>query len=175
MKPPLALSRPLVAIDLETTSPKPAEARIVEMTLVTFRPGVDEPEVKTRRFNPGVPIPPEATEVHGITDADVEAEYSFKQFAGKILLMLDGCDLLGFNLRRYDLPVLQAEFGRCGMHLDHTGRLLLDPLVVFHRQEPRDLAGAVRTCGYLWWMLEKAEGIGPEVLDTVRPFYGDRR
>lgn len=144
MTTPFALNRPLVFVDLETTSAKPHEARIVEISLVIFRPGGDGPEVKTRRLNPTVPIPEEATAIHGIRDEDVAAEPMFSQIASSLLLALDHVDLGGFNLRRYDLPVLEAEFNRCGMTLDVTGRLLLDGMAVFHRMEPRDLAGAVR-------------------------------
>lgn len=144
MRPPFPLNRPLVVIDAESTGPSPRQDRLVELSLVIFRPGEDAPGVRTRRFNPGVPIPPEATAVHGITDDDVALEEPFSRRASSLLLALDGCDLAGFGLRRFDLPLLQAEFGRCGMNLDHRGRLLLDALAIFHRMEPRDLAAAHR-------------------------------
>ena len=65
----LALRRPLAVLDLETTGVNAQTDRVVEISILTLRPNGDA-EHYTRRVNPGVPIPPEATAVHGITDPD---------------------------------------------------------------------------------------------------------
>lgn len=145
MMPHLNLTRPLAWIDCETTGVDTDKDRVVELAVQLWPVGVTEaaPAVKVRRFYPECPIPAEATEVHGITDADVEGEARFEQCAGSLLAILDGADLGGYNLRRFDLPILAAEFERCGQPLDLTGRALIDPLVIFHRMEPRDLEAAV--------------------------------
>ena len=140
---PFRLTRPLIFIDCETTGTNVSSDRIVELSLVIFRPGSDEPEVRTRRLNPEIPIPSDATQVHGITDADVAGEPRFQQIADDLLTLLDECDLAGFGIRRFDFPLLQAEFARLGKRLDHRGRRLIDALVIFHREEPRDLSAAV--------------------------------
>jgi DNA polymerase-3 subunit epsilon len=77
---PFTLDRPLVFFDLETTGLSLKNDRIVELAFIKITPQGDVME-RVRRFNPGVPIPPEATAVHGITDADVADEATFCQRA----------------------------------------------------------------------------------------------
>jgi DNA polymerase-3 subunit epsilon len=143
MELPFALERPLVFVDLETTGLQQTIDRIVELALIRITPQGDVDE-RVRRFNPGVPIPPEAVAIHGITDADVAREPPFRARAKALADLLDGADLAGFNLRRFDLPMLMAEFGRCAMPLDLRGRRIIDMQNIFHREEPRDLSAAAR-------------------------------
>ncbi len=139
----LPLDRPLVFFDLETTGVSTARDRIVELALIRITPQGDVLE-KVRRFNPGIPIPPGATAVHGITDADVADEEPFAKRARALLRLLDGCDLAGFNILRFDLPMLDNEFHRAGLEFDTTGRRLIDMQTIFHREEPRDLTAAAK-------------------------------
>ncbi len=143
MKLPFALARPLVFFDIETTGLNLKQDRIIELALIKVTPQGDVLE-KVRRFNPGIPIPAEATAVHGITDADVAAAAPFCARAKSLLEILDDCDLAGFNVRRFDLGMLVAEFERCGLRLDLTGRRIVDMQNIFHREEPRDLTAAAR-------------------------------
>lgn len=109
----LLLERPLAIIDLETTGIDPMEARIVEISVLRLKPP-NKRNHRTRRVNPGIPIPAEGTKIHGITDQDVEDQPRFEDIAERLAGFLDGCDLCGYNLKRYDLPVLRAEFRRAG-------------------------------------------------------------
>ena len=139
----LELSRPLAVIDLETTGTDTKDARIVEISVLRVEPsGVRDH--RTRRVNPGIPIPPEATAIHGIRDEDVANEPSFADKAKGLIQLLDGCDLCGFNLKRFDLRVLYCEFQRAGIRFDMEGRAIVDPMEMFHQMEPRHLAAAVR-------------------------------
>lgn len=138
------LDRPLAFLDLETTGTNTASDRIVEIAVLLVRPDEEEVYRSVRRLNPGVPIPAEATAVHGISDADVADQPTFHRISKALWQLLDPCDLAGFNLRRFDLPLLRAEFRRCGMELDHTTRRLIDLQTVFFREQPRDLAAAAR-------------------------------
>src|SRR5687767_1811426 len=70
MRLPFTLDCPLVFLDLETTGLSTSHDRIVELAIIKVAPGGDVLE-RVRRFNPGMPIPAEATAVHGITDDDV--------------------------------------------------------------------------------------------------------
>lgn len=140
---PLSLDRPLVFLDLETTGIRARTDRIVEIGLIRVDPGGDVTE-KVRRFDPGVPIPAEATAVHGISDEDVAGEPPFAARARALADLLEPCDLAGFNLRRFDLPMLLAEFGRAGVPFDVSERRIIDVQMIFHREEPRDLSAAVR-------------------------------
>jgi DNA polymerase III subunit epsilon len=143
----LVLHKPLVILDLETTGINPQTDRIVEISVLKAMPDGRQ-EQRTRRVNPCMPIPPDATAIHGIADADVANEPRFAQLAASLRRLLDGCDLCGFNLKRFDLPFLNAEFNRASLPLSLEGRAILDPMEIFHTREPRDLPAAVRFyCG----------------------------
>ncbi|MCB2204726.1 3'-5' exonuclease [bacterium] len=139
----LQLSRPLAFFDLETTGVNIRSDRIVEIAVLKYLPNGTVREL-TSRINPEIPIPPDATAVHGITDADVALQPTFTQFADTLLAFLDGCDLSGFNVRRFDLPLLQLELQRCQRTLPMEGRHVIDVQTIFHRKEPRDLSAALR-------------------------------
>lgn len=143
MKLPFDLERPLVFFDLETTGLDLKTDRIVELAFIKITPLGDVLE-RERRFNPGIPIPPEATAVHGITDADVANEVEFCRTAKSLADMLADCDLAGFNVRRFDIPMLVREFERCGVEFSLEGRRIVDMQNIFHREEPRDLSAAAR-------------------------------
>lgn len=139
----LFLTRPLAVIDLETTGIHPQTDRIVEMSVLKLLPAGGKRQI-TRRLNPGIPIPKETSAIHGIFDADVASEPAFAAVASSLLELLDGCDLCGFNIRRFDLRVLHAEFQRAGLTLFLTGRAIIDLLQIFHARERRDLGAAVQ-------------------------------
>jgi DNA polymerase-3 subunit epsilon len=143
----LVLYRPLAILDVETTGTDPQNDRIVEIGILKILPDGRQ-EHRNQRVNPGIPIPPEATAIHGIADTDVANEPRFTQLAANLLTFLEGCDLSGFNLKRFDLRVLYAEFNRASHPLSLEGRAILDAMEIFHAREPRDLTAAVRFyCG----------------------------
>ncbi len=139
----IELVRPLVVLDLETTGTDPATDRIVEIAAMRLEPD-GRRLLRCRRLNPRRPIPAEATAVHGIRDEDVRDAPTFRQIARSLLEFLEGADLAGFNIRRFDLPILEREFRDCGMDLGLAGRRVIDAMTIFHRMEPRDLGAAVR-------------------------------
>ncbi|MDH3270685.1 MAG: exonuclease domain-containing protein [Gemmatimonadota bacterium] len=143
MKLPFELDRPLVFFDLETTGLDLKNDRIIELAFIKITPAGDVLE-RERRFNPGIPIPPEATAVHGISYAVVADEVEFCRTARSLADMFDDCDLAGFNVRRFDIPMLLHEFHRCGVDFDMEGRFVVDMQNIFHREEPRDLSAAAR-------------------------------
>ncbi len=143
MKLPFQLDRPLVFFDLETTGVDVKTDRIVELAFIKWWPRGDVLE-KERRFNPGIPIPAAATAVHKITDQDVENEVKFCQIAHSLEETLSGCDLAGFNVRKFDIPMLVEEFKRCGVTFSMEGRRVVDMMNIFHKEEPRDLSAAAR-------------------------------
>ncbi len=140
---PIELDRPLVFFDLETTGLSTKDDRIIEMAILRVSPQGDVME-RVRRFNPGIPIEPEATAVHGISDEDVAGEAPFSARAKSLFELMDPCDLGGFNIRRFDLPMLIAEFKRADLAFDHQTRRVIDMQGIFHREEPRDLSAAAR-------------------------------
>ena len=143
----LELDRPLVCFDLETTGTDTARDRIVQISLIRVEPS-GERRIFTSLVNPQRPIPPEASAVHGIRDEHVRSEPPFSQIRAEVEEILDGADLAGFNMVRFDLPLLEAEIQREGGRFAVKGRRLLDAMSIFHRKEPRNLESAVRLyCG----------------------------
>src|SRR4051794_23320538 len=105
----ITLHKPLAVIDLETTGINPDKDRIVEISVLKITPDGERIH-RTRRLNPGMPIPAAATAIHGICDDDVAGEPRFGQVAQGLLDFLNGCDLCGYNLKKFDLRVLYCEF-----------------------------------------------------------------
>jgi len=137
----LPLDRPLAVIDLETTGTAPYRDRIVEIAVVKIWPD-GRKETHHRRINPGVPISPESTAVHGIRDADVKGEPEFRRVASHLVDYLQGCDLAGFGIAMFDLPMLRAEFERAGVPFPVAGRRIIDAKTIYHAKEPRTLSAA---------------------------------
>lgn len=139
----LSLERPIVFLDLQSTGLDPRNARIVEIAVLKLMPGGERHE-RRERVNPGVPIPPGATAVHGIADADVVDRPTFRAYARALFEHIRECDIAGFGIDRFDLPLLRAEFTRAGMDVNFEDVAVIDAMTIFHRKEPRDLGAAYR-------------------------------
>ncbi len=138
----LRLDRPLIVFDLETTGVDPARDKIVEIATLKLLPdGTRDP--RRRLVNPGRPIPPGATKVHGIQDEDVREAPEFQQIARSLLDYLGDSDLAGFNVARFDIPLLEREFNDCQLDLGMERRRVIDAMAIYHRKERRDLTAAV--------------------------------
>ena len=143
----LNLKNPLVFFDLETTGTNIQSDRIVEICYLKVSPNGNE-ESKTLRINPEMPIPAEASAVHGIYDADVADCPTFKEVAKQVAHDIEGCDLAGFNSNRFDIPVLAEEFLRAGVDIDLNRRKFIDVQVIYHKLEQRTLSAAYKFyCG----------------------------
>ncbi len=139
----LTLTKPIAFFDLETTGIRVATDRIVEICI--HRVNVDgTTQTRTMRINPEMPIPPEVTEIHGITDEDVRDCPTFKQVAHELAKFLDNCDLAGFNSNHFDIPLLVEEFLRAEIDFDLKGRRFVDVQNIFHKMEPRNLGAAYK-------------------------------
>ena len=147
----LHLRRPLVVFDLETTGTDVSKDRIVEIAMVKVNPDgsvVKKPEDRgpgnRLLINPGCPIPPESSAVHGIFDEDVADQPTFKQYAKGMFKFLMNCDLAGFNSNRFDVPFLAEEFLRAGIEFTVEDRNLIDVQNIFHKMEQRTLRAAYK-------------------------------
>ncbi len=141
--PQLQLDRPLAFLDLETTSLSVSHARVIDIAVLKLRPN-ERPQRFNTRLNPQVPIPRDATEVHGIRDRDVQAMPPFARIAPFLTGLLRDSDLAGYNLTNFDLPVLVNEFRRVGREFPLAGRAIIDVFGIFKKMEPRDLGAAVK-------------------------------
>lgn len=145
----MLLTRDIVFLDTETTGVDPCVDRIVSLGISVLHPdGTVKPNGWETKFNPGIPIPPEATAVHHITDEDVKDCRPFSDYAEKLAKSFLGKDLAGYNLRRLDLPIIDEELRRCNFKLDLTGVRVIDVQSIYFKKDPRSLADAVRKyCG----------------------------
>lgn len=130
--------KPAFSIDIEATGVNPATDRIIQLAIVseTFEYSI--------LVNPGIQIPAGASEIHGITDADVADKPPFLDHAGAVHKLLQGADLIGFNLSNFDVPLLWEELYRCGIEWDLSDTKIFDAGTLFKRREERTLAAAVK-------------------------------
>lgn len=139
----LQLQRPIAFIDLETTGVNLSTDRVIEIAIVKIMPDGSR-QVKRKLINPEMPIPPQSTEIHGITDEMVKDAPTFKQSANELKQFIENCDLGGYNSNRFDIPLLMEEFLRTGMDLDLTTRKMVDVQHIFYSMEPRTLTAAYK-------------------------------
>ncbi len=139
----LQLINPIAFIDLETTGINISADKIVEIAIVKILQDGTK-QVKRKLINPEMPIPAQATEVHGISDEMVKDAPTFKQVANEIKQYIEGCDIGGYNSNRFDIPLLIEEFLRVGINLNMQGRKFVDVQKVFHMMEQRTLTAAYK-------------------------------
>jgi len=139
----LKLNRPICFFDLETTGIEVAKDRIVEISIIKVFPNGNK-ESKTWLVNPGMPIPLEASQIHGITDEKVANEPKFSELANQIHNMIKDSDLAGYNSDRFDIPLLAEEMLRADVDFDMKNRVSVDVQTVFHKKEERTLSAAYK-------------------------------
>ena len=139
----LQLERPLCSIDLETTGVSITEDRIVQISIIKmFVDGTLE--YKTRLINPNILISKEAKKVHGISNSDVDNEPTFSKLAKGFRDYIKDCDIMGYNSNRFDVPLMQMEFERCGINNAFTGVKFIDAFKIFCHLHPRTLGAAFK-------------------------------
>ena len=143
----LKLKSPLAFFDIESTGINIANDRIIEISILKVYPDGSE-ESKTQLINPGIPIPAESSLIHGIYDDDIKDAPLFKEVGKSFVQFLEGCDLAGFNIIKFDVPLLVEEFLRAGINFDISKRKLIDAQKIFHLMEKRNLTAAYKFyCG----------------------------
>ncbi len=161
----MELKRPLAVFDLETTGTDIAKDRIIEIAVIKFMPDGTRTDF-VRTYNPGIPIPQEASEVHGIYDEDVKDKPLFRQDAEEIRDLFRECDVCGFNSNNFDVPVLVEEMLRCGIEIFDKNTKFIDVGTMFKKLAPRTLTEAVRI--YLGENLEDAHSALADTEATFR-------
>ncbi|OGS59440.1 MAG: hypothetical protein A3J79_12340 [Elusimicrobia bacterium RIFOXYB2_FULL_62_6] len=100
-------------IDVETTGLSPVTSRVCEVALVCSRGGVVAARFSSL-VDPGLPIPAEASGIHGITDEMVRGAPSFGAVAPRLIAELEGAVLVAHNAE-FDISFLRMEFARAGL------------------------------------------------------------
>ena len=140
----LELTRPLAVFDIESTGVNPARDRIVEISVMKLFPDGTQ-QSTTRRLNP----------------ADI---------AQKLHSYLADCDLAGYNITTFDVPLLECEFKRAGLSFDLSNRKIIDAYNIFCKLYPRTLSAAYNFfCGK---ELVNAHGAAADTAATLEVLLG---
>jgi DNA polymerase III subunit epsilon len=139
----LNLRNPLCIFDIETTGTSITKDRILEIAILKLMPN-GEVLRKCLVLNPTIPIPPESTFFHGLTEEDVKDKPTFKEVAKDLARFLEGADLAGFSVLKLDIPILVEEFLRCGIDFDYGRKKIIDAQKIFHLMEKRTLKAAYK-------------------------------
>lgn len=163
----LNLKVPLCLFDLETTGTSPTTDRIVEIALIKLLPNGDTLR-KHYLVNPVIPIPAEATAIHGISNEHVARQPTFKEVAKEVARFMEGCDLGGYNILKFDLPLLVEELLRAEVEFDYGRKRVVDAQRIFHLMEKRTLSAAYSFyCGKQMGNAHSAEGDTEATLEVL--------
>lgn len=139
----LNLKIPLCFFDLETTGTNISQDRIVEIAVVKVMPSGETLE-KYNLVNPTIPIPAGSSAIHGITDEHVKDKPTFKELAKEYARFMEGADLSGFNILKFDIPLLVEEFLRADVEFDYSRKRIIDSQRIYHLMEKRNLSAAYK-------------------------------
>ena len=143
----MKLKHAVVIFDLEATGLWIEKDKIVEIGMIKLLPDGSRQDY-LKRVNPGMPIPPEVSRIINIKDEDVKDAPRFKEIAKEVLEFIGDSDMGGFNIVRFDLPVLEREFFSAGVSFYWRERAIYDAQKVYHIHEKRDLTAAYQLyCG----------------------------
>lgn len=134
----MRLSRPIIFFDLETTGLSTTKDKIIEISVTKMFPN-DSPVTKTRRLNPQMVISDGAIKAHGITNEDLQDCDTFEEVAGSLHDFFKGCDLAGYNLMRFDIPLLRERFLHCGLEFPEPDVKIIDVYRLVAKAIPRNL------------------------------------
>ncbi|NOY41269.1 MAG: 3'-5' exonuclease [Planctomycetes bacterium] len=119
---------PITVIDFETTGLNPGADRVVEMTAVRCDPGEKPRVVLNTLINPMRKM--SATEIHGITDEDVEDAPIFNEVAGNLVEAIAGSVVAAYNVY-FDIKFLRYELEQAGIRVEtpHMCLMYMRPLL----------------------------------------------
>lgn len=136
----LTLAQRLVCLDTETTGVYRGRDRVVQIGMIVVEVGGEWRE-EVAMVNPEMPIPIEATQVHGITDDMVKDAPKFGELAGELYTVLKDADICGYSVG-FDIGMLQDEFKRIGVTWEP--KVIIDGFRIYQRFHSRTLTDAVR-------------------------------
>jgi len=140
---PTKTSRTLIILDLETTGTWIEKDKIVEIGMVKYLPGGYK-KGYVKRVNPGMHIPESVSKITGIRDEDVKDAPSFREIAPEVIAFLEDCDLGGFNIERFDIPLLEREIIDAGLSFKLANRVIYDAQKIYNIHEKRNLTAAYK-------------------------------
>jgi DNA polymerase-3 subunit epsilon len=162
------LEKPIVFFDVETTGLDISEDRIIEICAIKINPDKNKERFYSLINPEGKEISEGAQEKHQILPSDLEDEPTFKELADDILAFFKDCDLGGYNVGKFDIPMLNEEFLRCGKFFDVRNSKIIDPYVIVTKKEPRTLEGVYKH--YTGKEMENAHKAEVDINATIEVF-----
>jgi DNA polymerase-3 subunit epsilon len=124
--------QPLAILDFETTGPDPAVCEPVSVAVVRFEQGIERDAFYTL-LRPTIPIPPEATAIHGITDALAAHAPTLLDVAGELARVGKDALPVGYNAIHFDRPILHRYITGTDCPLFDPAQGWADPLVIVRK------------------------------------------
>ena len=144
MKMSIELKNPLVFFDLESTGLNVLQDRIIQIGMIKINPDQTR-EVLEYFVNPEIQVRKEILSLTGIEQEDLDKAKTFRELAQEIKNFCIHCDFAGYNLKRFDIPLLLEEFKRNKVFFDLGSTVgIVDVQTIFHKNEPRDLSAAYK-------------------------------
>jgi DNA polymerase III subunit epsilon len=137
------LTKPVVVLDLETTGLWVEKDRIIEIGMIRIEPD-GQKDVYVKRVDPRMLIPGPVVRLTGIRNEDVKGKPVFKDLVHEVLAFIGTSDFAGFNIERFDLPLLERECFDAGERLEWRHRTVYDAQKIYHIHEKRDLKAAYK-------------------------------
>ncbi|WGH25508.1 MAG: 3'-5' exonuclease [Candidatus Shikimatogenerans bostrichidophilus] len=135
------LKRPLCLIDIESTGLNIIKDKIIDIYILKILP--NKKKIKKRwLINPGIPIPHASTLIHGINKKNIKNKPFFKEVSKNIYNTINGCDLVGYNVNRFDIAILAEELIKAGVPFNYKKHKIIDIQTIFHKMVPRTLSAA---------------------------------
>ncbi|MCJ8329384.1 MAG: 3'-5' exonuclease [Lentisphaeria bacterium] len=135
-------SRPLAFFDLETTGLDLLNDRIIQIAIIKQFPDGSQ-EILEHLINPFIESNEEAFEIHRISSEELKDAPPFSELANEIHAFLDDADWVGYNLLRFDIPMLVEAFHRENMCIS-LDRKIIDAFRIFKIKESRTLRKAMQ-------------------------------
>lgn len=114
----------ILFFDIESTGLSTENDRIVQLAIKVVTETGEVKVNKSKLYNPGISISETAFQTHGISDTDVADAPSFKEDARKLAKLFEDKVIVGYNIMRFDLPMIMAEFLRYGVEPKLSGKYL---------------------------------------------------
>ena len=161
-------TRPMAALDCESTGLDTRTDRIVTAALWRIDPSAGSKEKQSWLIDPGVEIPEEATAIHGITtEHAVQNGRPAAEAVAEIAAALEKADTDGLPVvvynAPYDLGLLSAELERHGLPSGFLRTLrVIDPLVLDKHTDPYRRGGRKLTdvCAHHGVPLDESQAHG---------------
>jgi len=141
----IKLTKPLIFFDLETTGLSITKDKICQISFTKFFPQEKSKKkqdaiTKTRVINPEMDIPQAAIDIHGITNEEAKKAATFDQIATSLHGFFQGCDIAGYNIKRFDLQMLRENFLKLDMNFPDPKASIVDVFQIVQEIIPRNLS-----------------------------------